>query len=206
MRKGPKEKRERSLGEHLQLKAHRCSSPKCVMVRKPYRPGAHGKNGRVRALSDFGKQIKEKQKFKVSYGVDERNLRQLFNVANKSVGATGTRLIELLESRLDNIIFRMGIAGSRAMSRQLVRHGHILVNNKKTMSPGYTTRVNDVISIRSESKTKSQFKDLKETLKNYEVPAWLHLDLDKLEGKILNKPETSAVPFEINLVVESFSK
>jgi small subunit ribosomal protein S4 len=203
---GPKEKKERSLGERLQLKGTRCQSPKCAAVRKPYRPGAHGKTGRVRALSDFGKQIKEKQKFKYTYGIDERNLRHIFEIANKKVGSTGSRILELLELRLDNVVFRMGFAPSRAMARQLVRHGHIVVNKKKVHAPGYVTRVGEEVSIRPESQRRNTFKDLKENLKKYEAPAWVVVDPEKISGKVLSMPETNAVPFEVNLVVESFSK
>ncbi|MFH1246371.1 MAG: 30S ribosomal protein S4 [Candidatus Liptonbacteria bacterium] len=203
---GPKEKKERSLGERLQLKATRCQSPKCAAVRKPYRPGAHGRTGRVRALSDFGRQIKEKQKFKYTYGINERNLKHLFESASKKTGSTGSRLIELLELRLDNVIFRMGLAPSRAMARQAVLHGHIMVNKKKVRAPGYVTRTGDEVTIRPESAGKAAFKDLKESLKKYEAPAWIHVDPEKLVGKVIGNPETSVVPFEVNLVVESFSK
>ena len=110
---GPKEKRERALGERLQLKGTRCQSPKCALVRKPYRPGMHGQKRQRKGLSDFGRQIREKQKFKLSYGLDERSLRHLFEKASLQSGSTAVRLNELLESRLDNVVFRLGIALSR---------------------------------------------------------------------------------------------
>ena len=203
---GPKEKKERSLGERLQLKGARCLSPKCAAVRKPYRPGAHGKGGRVKALSDFGKQIKEKQKFKLVYGLNENNLKRVFGEAAHKQGSTAARLMQLLELRLDNVVFRMGFASSRGMSRQLVRHGHMLVNKKKVTAPGYVVKVGDVIGIRPESVAKNTFRTLKEDLMKYQAPAWLQIDPGKLEGRVLSSPESNAVPFEVNLLVESYSK
>jgi small subunit ribosomal protein S4 len=202
----PKEKRERSLGEHLGLKAHRCQSPKCALVRKPYRPGVHGKSRRRKTLSDFGRQIQEKQKFKLTYGINERSLRNVFEQASQKKGSTSIHFIELLEYRLDNILFRLGFAGSRSHARQLAIHGHVLVNKKKVRSPGYLVSKNDVVSLRPESIAKPQFKDIKEALTQYVPPVWLALDKDKLEGKVIGPPEYESVPFEVNLVVESFSK
>lgn len=204
---GPKEKKERSLGEHLHLKATRCQSPKCALVRKPYRPGAHGRTGRrPRALSDFGRQIKEKQKFKLTYGIDERNLRRIFGEVSRRPGSTSSHLIESLELRLDNVVFRLGFAGSRSMARQLVRHGHVRVNAKRVRAPGALVRIGDAIGIRPESVTLTHFKNLKEALAQYEAPAWLHVDPGAFEGKVLAAPDTSVVPFEANLLVEAFNK
>ncbi len=203
---GPKERKERSLGEHLHLKATRCQSPKCALVRKPYKPGAHGKGGRVKALSDFGKQLKETQKFKLVYGVDGRNLKQIFDKASEAKGSTGSKFIELLESRIDNVVFRLGIAGSRAMARKMVVHGHIVINGKNNRAPGYVTEVGDIITIRTESREKAPFKELREALKTYNAPTWVTMDAEKLEGRVVAAPDTTVVPFEINLLVESFSK
>lgn len=200
-----KEKKERSLGEHLHLKGRRCESPKCAMIRKPYRPGMHGKR-RAPALSDFGKQIREKQKFKVSYGVPERNLRRLFVEAKKKSGSVAARLLELLERRLDNVIYRLGFALSRGMARQLVNHGHIFVNGRRVRSPGYEVRVNDVISIRPASVEKAALKEMKELLGNHEPPEWLRVDKEKCTGQVIANPVSAESPFEINLLVESFSK
>lgn len=202
----PKEKRERALGVRLQLKGTRSASPKAAIVRKPYPPGVHGPNGRRKQLSDFGRQIQEKQKCKVIYGIDERALRQIFGAAYKKSGSTALNIVQLLEGRLDNVVFRMGFGPSRSTARQLVRHGHIFVNKKRVRAPGYQTRVNDVISIRPESVEKGAFKNLKADLEKYEAPAWLKLDLDKLEGRIVSTPEDPTTPFEVNLLVESFSK
>ncbi|HUX36185.1 MAG TPA: 30S ribosomal protein S4 [Candidatus Paceibacterota bacterium] len=206
MIRGAKEKKERSLNEHLHLKGTRCQGPKCAMVRRPFGPGQHGQKHKRKALSDFGKQIKEKQKFKLSYGIDESNLRKLLEEASRSQRSTVEKLIELVERRLDNVIFRMGFAASRSQGRQLIIHGHVFVNKQRVKSPGFSVKVNDVIHVREESKDQATFKNLKESLKNYEQPAWLALDKEKLEGRILDLPREAELPVEINLLVESFNK
>ena len=203
---GPKEKRERALGVSLQLKGLRSGSPKSAVIRKPYRPGAHGKTGRRKALSDFGRQLQEKQKFKLTYGLDERGLRRLFEVAARAKGSNAVRLLELLESRLDNVVFRLGFAPSRSTCRQMVTQGHIFVNKKRVRSPGYHLAVNDVVSIRPESLAKAPFKELREVLEKRNLPSWLALDPAKLEGRMVATPTDVEMPFEINLLVESFSK
>src|SRR5581483_12086954 len=118
---GPKEKRERALGMHLGLKGERSMSPKSALVRKPYKPGVHGPHGRPRPLSEFGLQLREKSKFKLTYGVDEKNLRRLYGIAEKAKGSTGAKLLELLERRLDNVVYRLGFTPSRLSARQLDR-------------------------------------------------------------------------------------
>lgn len=203
---GPKEKKERALGVRLGLKGDRALSPKSAMVRKPYRPGAHGPNSRPKALSEFGLQIREKRKFKVSYGVNENNLKRIFAAAQISKGATGAKMLELLERRIDNVVFQLGFAVSRGAARQLVNHGHIAVNGKKVKSPGYEVRKGDKISVLANSKTKAAFAKRKEALEKFEAPAWLRMDPAKLEGEVLSLPADVNAPFEINLLVESFSK
>ncbi len=200
---GPKEKRERSVGERLNLKGERCATPKCAFVRKPYRPGVHGPRGRRRSLSEFGLQLKEKQKFKLSYGLDERNLKQMFAKAVKAKGSSAAKMVEFLERRLDNVIFRLGFASSRGSARQLIVHGHIFVNNRRVRSPGYAVRTGDVITAKVDIEVLKKRKDI---LRKYEPPAWLHLDKEKLEGRVLSPPEGETPPFEINLVIEAFSK
>lgn len=200
----PKEKKERALGEHLHLKARRCQSPKCALVRRPQRPGVHAK--RRRMLSDFGRQVREKQKFKLTYGINDRNLSRMFKQAQQSSGSTVDKLLELVGRRLDNAIFKLGLGGSRSEARQLIAHGHIMVNQRRVRSPGFLVKPNDVVSIRPESKSKAVFRVLGETLKNYEPPAWVHLDKEKLEGKILELPQEEKLPVEINLLVESLNK
>jgi small subunit ribosomal protein S4 len=203
-----KEKKERALGERLHLKGERCLTPKCAAVRKPYRPGAHGqsKGGRPKTLSDFGKQIMEKQKFKVNYGLTEKSLHQLFLQAQKTTGSTSAKLIELLERRLDNTVFRVGFAPSRRAARQLIMHGHIFVNNRRTRSAGFLVKTGDVISFRNESQSMKWFQIIKESIKKHEAPEWLSVDGDKLEGRVLRNPHDLSAPFEVSLLVESFSK
>lgn len=203
---GPKEKKERALGERLNLKGTRCASPKCAAVRKPHRPGAHGKTGRRKSLSEFGLQLKEKQKFKISYGLNERNLRKLFGEARRKTGSTAAVLLSLLERRLDNVVYRLGFATSRGMARQLITHGHILVNRKRVRSPGYTVNVGDTIGLRAESKEKGAFQTLPESLQKYDPPSWLGVDAKKIEGRVISSPEDLTPQFEVNLLVESFSK
>mgnify|MGYP001571614814 CR=1 FL=1 len=203
---GPKEKKERRLGEHLHLKGERCNSPKCAMIRKPYPPGVHGKKRQRKNLSEFALQLREKQKFKISYGLDERGLGQLFRRARKETGSTALKLLELFERRLDNVVFRLGITPSRLMARQEVVHGHILVNQKRVRSPGLLLKVGDVVGIRRESKSKTVFRELKEKLNKYEPPSWLHLDIENLEGRVIDLPSDLKPAFEINLLIESFSK
>jgi len=201
-----KEKRERSLGERLHLKGDRCNSPKCAAVRKPYRPGVHGPKKPARSLSEFGRQITEKQKFKLTYGINEGNLAKLFSRAKKKKGSTANELLTYFELRLSNVVFRLGFAPSRSSAHQLVIHGHILVNKKRVKSPGFLVKVGDVISFREESKKMKNQGPLREVLKKYEPPSWLHLNPETLEGKVLNIPDSFESPFEINLLVESFSK
>jgi small subunit ribosomal protein S4 len=203
---GPKEKRERALGERLGLKGDRALSSKSSLVRKPYKPGVHGPRGRRRPLSEFGLQMREKSKFKLTYGVDERNMKRLFKMATVAKGASGAKMLEFLESRLDNVVFRLGFAPTRLAARQLVTYGHIAVNKKNVHSPGYMVRVKDVVGVSVGSELKGALTKRKEIIEKYEPPAWLVLDPGKMEGQMISPPSTPDVPFEINLLVESFSK
>ncbi len=198
------EKKERALGTKLFLKAHRCNSPKCATIRRPSRPGLHGKARHT--TSEFGQQLNEKQKIKVSYGIRESQMRRIFSVASKNPGVTGTMMVQMLERRLDNVLYRMGFAESRSIGRQLAGHGHIMVNGRKVTIPSYLVKVGDVISIRPESKNSPQFKDLAERLKKYDAPVWVSVDPDKLEGKLVSLPKDFEVPFDVNLVVDYYSK
>lgn len=204
LRGRPKEKYERALGERLHLKGERCDSPKCAAVRKPYRPGMHGKKRR-RRISDYGKQLQEKQKFKISYGMTERTLRRLFNEAHESSESTADKLLELMERRLDNVVYRLGLAPSRAAARQSVVHGHVQVNGSRVKAPSYQVAQGDVVSIHPNSREYHQFNQLSEKLDATQVPSWLSLVVDKLEGTVVALPEEKP-PFEIHLLVESFSK
>jgi small subunit ribosomal protein S4 len=203
---GPKEKLERALGGPLGLKGDRAMSPKSALIRKPYKPGVHGPKGRPRALSEFGLQIKEKRKFKLTYGVDERGLKRVFGMATVAKGATGAKMIEFLERRLDNVIYRLGFAPTRGAARQLISHGHIVVNKKRVTSPGYSVRKGDVVAVRAGSETTGAIAKRREILAKWDPPAWLSLHPEKLEGTVLEAPTAPEIPFEINLLVESFSK
>ena len=206
MRK-PKEKRERFLKERLQLKGERSSSPKAAIVRKPYPPGQHGPNSRPSKLSEFGRQIREKQKFKLSYGLTEKSLLRLFTVATKDKLPTAQKMMELFERRLDNVVFRLGFAPSRAGARGLIRHGHIVVNGKTTRAQGYSVDAGDSIVFKVGSKAKIQLSNNElESLKKFNPPSWLALDVEKIEGKVLNVPQDVSAPYDISLLVQSFSK
>jgi len=204
---GPKEKRERSLGERLHLKGERCDSPKCAAVRKPYKPGAHGQTGkRGRMPSDFARQMNEKQKFKVVYGLNESTLRRLFEAAAESKTGTSLKLLELLERRLDNAIFRLGFAPSRGAARQMVNHGHINVNGRRVRSAGYQVSAGEIISVREDARAAGAFKELPQHLEKFEAPEWLTLDAAAYQGTVKSLPSSHESPFEVNLLVESFSK
>jgi small subunit ribosomal protein S4 len=204
--RGPQEKKERALGVSLGLKGERATSPKSARVRKPYRPGVHGPRSRPKALSEFGLQLREKNKFKIAYGVNENTMKRLFTMAQAAKGASGAKILELLETRLDSVVFLLGFAVSRSAARQLVVQGHITVNKKKVVSPGYQLRVKDIIGVRIASKENKNFEDRKEILQKYEAPSWLRMDAAKLEGEVLSAPVDINPPFEINLLVDSFSK
>lgn len=199
-----KEKKERSVGTKLFLKASRCNSAKCTTIRRPQRPGMHGKS--YKSLSEFGQQLKEKQKIRFTYGLREAQMERVVGEATKNPGVTGPLIISLLERRLDNVVYRLGFAPSRSVARQLVGHGHILVNGKKVTAPSYRVRTNELITIRPQSKDHPVFKELSTTLKKYIPPVWLSVDPDKMEGKILSDPKEFEVPFDVNLVVDYYSK
>lgn len=199
-----KEKRERALGVKLFLKAHRCNSPKCVQLRRPYRPGLHGQSRH--AVTDFGQLLNEKQKIKASYGIRENHLMRIFKSALKKPGNTGNVMVQLLECRLDNVLFRIGIAPSRSVARQFIGHGHILLNGRKHTISSYVIKVGDKIAIRPQSQNYDSFKGLAESLKKFEPPFWLKLDRTKLEGEVVSMPKDSEVPFDVNMVVEYYSK
>jgi small subunit ribosomal protein S4 len=200
-----REKRERRLGAKLLLKAERCNSPKCATVRRPYPPGIHGKK-RGAALTEYGQQLQEKQKVKFTYGIREAQMKKIFMAAAKNPGVTGEMIISLLERRLDNVVFRLGLALSRSIARQLINHGHILINNRKTRVPSYQVNIGDIITIRPQSKDHRVFKDLAINLKRYEPPIWLIIDKEKFEGKILSLPKDFEIPFDINMVVDYYLK
>jgi len=200
-----KEKKERALGVSLGLKAHRCNSPKCAMVKRPYKPGPHGKS-RQKALSEFGQQLLEKQKVMFTYGVRENQLRKIFKESSKRKESGINPAINLLERRLDNVVFRMGFAPSRIIARQYVSHGHLKVNGRKVTIPSYQIKVNDVITIRPESANLLIFKNVLDSIKQYQAPLWISVNKEKLEGKIKSLPQDIEIPFDINLVVDYYSR
>lgn len=199
-----KEKKERSLGTHLFLKARRCNSQKCATIRRPSRPGMHGK--RRRSLSEMGEQLMEKQKIKFSYGIKESQMNKIFLKASKKRGVTGETILQLLERRLDNTVFRLGLAPSRSVARQLVSHGHIVVNGRKVTIPSFSVAVGNKIGIRPTSKDHPIFKEITETIKKYEPPVWLNLNKETLEGKVVGLPKDLEASFDVNMVVDYYSK
>lgn len=204
---GPKEKLSRKVGENLALKAERSLSPKSAFLRKPYRPGMHGKRMR-RGLSEFGSQLLEKQKARFIYGIGEKQFKNYFVKAKTSKGITSNLLMVLLEKRLDNAVFRAGFATSRNIARQLVSHGHFLVNGKRVTIPSYSVRSGDVIIIRPQSKQKMIFAALPEKLKKYETPSWIELDKKTYEIKIKSDPdaENTTKNFNISSIIEYYSR
>lgn len=199
-----REKKERSVGAKLFLKAYRCNSPKCATVRRQVRPGMHGK--RYHSLSEFGQQLKEKQKVRFTYGLREKQMELVFKKAAKNPGMTGSMMITLLESRLDNVVYRLGFAPSRSVARQLVSHGHILVNGRKNTAPSRLVRQGDAITVRPQSRSAPLLAELPEKLKKYEPPSWLAIEPEKLEGKVLSAPKDFDMPFDVNLIVDYYSK
>ena len=194
------------MGEKLFLKGERCFSQKCALTRRNYPPGIHGPKGR-KGLSEYGIQLREKQKLKYIYGISETQLRNYFEeVAKKEDKAKA--LLDFLEHRLDNVVYRLGFAKSRRMARQIVNHGHILVNERKVNIPSYQVKKGDVIEIKKTSRKKGLFKDLSIYLKNYEVPSWLSLDKENLKGKVIGEPTIQDIgkQAEVEKVIEFYSR
>ncbi|MBI2012911.1 MAG: 30S ribosomal protein S4 [Candidatus Colwellbacteria bacterium] len=199
------EKKERSLGIKLSIRGERCNSPKCASIRKPYRPGQHGKKFR-RRMSEFGIQLKEKQKIKFSYDLSDKQLKKIFQDAAGKGSSSIEVIIEALENRLDNIVMRLGFAESRSVARQLVNHGHILVNSRRAATGSYRLHAGDTVSIKPRSRHLPLFEELTEKLKGQEVPSWLSLDKENLVGKMESLPRQVELPFDLNLVVDYYSK
>lgn len=191
-------------GQKLFLKGDRCYSTKCAMERRGYAPGQHGQ-GRSKA-SDYALQLREKQKTKRFYGLQETQFRNLFDKAARKTGITGENLLILLETRLDNVVFRLGFASSRKEARQLVNHGHFKVNGRKVNIPSYEVKAGDVITVKEKSTNSPKFKEVKEM--TITVPSWMTVDVEKLEGKILSVPTRAEIdtPVAEHLIVELYSK
>ena len=194
-------------GEKLFLKGSRCYSDKCAITRRAYAPGQHGQKRKKQ--SEYGTQLREKQKAKSFYGVLESQFRKYFEEASRSKEVTGLKLLQILESRLDNVVYRLGLATSRAQARQLVRHGHFTVNGIKVNIPSYLTKVNDVIKVKEASENDAIFKQIVEATENGRpVPTWLEADLGNKSGKIVGTParEEIDLPVQEHLIVELYSK
>jgi len=200
----------RRLGVKLFLKGDRCLSPKCPMVKRPYPPGEKGKK-RTRPLSEYGKELREKQKLRYWYNLNERQFRKYVKEVLEKRGKVedaGALLIRKLESRLDNVVFRMGFVSSRVQARQVVSHGHFLVNGKKVNIPAYQVKRGDKITLHSRSSKKTIFRNLPTTLKKHKPPSWVELNIEKLEGKIISQPnlEEAIPPAEISTIFEFYSR
>ncbi|OGI17180.1 MAG: 30S ribosomal protein S4 [Candidatus Moranbacteria bacterium RIFCSPHIGHO2_02_FULL_40_12b] len=201
-------KKCRRAGEKLFLKGDRCYSPKCAMIRKPYPPGMHGKRF-SRGQSEYGKQLSMKQKIKRIYGIMENQFRKHFKEVRKKKGVLGDMFLARLEMRLDNIIYRIGLSGSRSLARQLVNHGSIKVNGRKVDIPSYEVRVGDVISVSESGKSKNYFKNQLQILKNKKnFPSWINFDNSAMEAKIKSIPkrEDTDANVDAQLVVEYYSR
>lgn len=204
---GPKEKKSRAVGENLFLKAERSQSQKSAMVRRPSRPGMHGRARR--SLSEYGLQLLEKQKLKWSYGLRERQLENYIDRAlSQNKLSSSEALVRFLETRLDNVVFRMGLAPSRSVARALTSHGHFLVSGRRVNLPSFAVRPGDTVSIRPGSRSKKMFEGLGERLKKYSPPKWLVLDKEALSGKVASwpTPDEAKVSFDISLILEFYSR
>ena len=190
----------------LYLKGERCYSDKCAVDRRSYPPGQHGQ-GRVK-FSNYALQLREKQRVKRMYGVLEKQFRNFFERAERMKGITGTNLLLLLESRLDNLVYRLGFANSRNEARQLVRHSHFLVDRKKVSIPSYVVKVGGVIELREKSRKISRISEALESVARRGVPSWLELEKDQFRGRLVSLParEDLTMPIKEQLIVELYSK
>ena len=191
-------------GQKLFLKGERCYGSKCAIEKRNYAPGQHGQSRKK--MSDYGLQLREKQKAKRFYGLLETQFRNLFDKAAKKKGITGENLLIMLETRLDNTVFRMGFASSRKEARQLVTHAHFTVNGKKVDIPSYEVKAGDVIKVKEKSTSSPKFKEIKDMA--ISVPSWLTVDVEKLEGKVVALPKREDIdtPVAEHLIVELYSK
>ena len=215
---GPACKLCRRESEKLFLKGERCFTPKCAFERRGFAPGQHGrsggqgggrgKRGGSGRESDYAKQLRAKQKARRIYGIYERQFRRYYGKALKARGITGLMLLQILESRLDNVIFRLGYASSRAQARLLVTHGHFTVNGRRTDIPSATVSAGDIIAVREGSRDTTYFKDLTPVAETRNIPAWLSRDLNSFSGNVLRLPERPEIDGNLNeqLIVEYYSR
>lgn len=193
-------------GQKLFLKGSRCYTDKCSISRRNYAPGQNGQ--KKKKLSEYGTQLREKQKTKAFYGVGEKQFRKYFEMAENKKGITGENLLQILESRLDNVVYRLGFGVSRAQARQFVNHGHFEVNGKKVDIPSYLVKAGDVIAVREIKKDNKTIKENLEVNAARPIPEWLEKDADKMQGKVLRlaSREDVDIPVEEHLIVELYSK
>ncbi|MEK6220996.1 MAG: 30S ribosomal protein S4 [Chloroflexota bacterium] len=207
---GPVCKLCRREGEKLFLKGERCYSQKCAMERRAYPPGVHGRQTQWRRSqnSDFGGQLRAKQKARRTYGILERQFRRYYKQAINQPGLTGENLLRLLETRLDNVLYRMGFAASRSQARQIAAHGHFVVNGHRTNVPSMQIKPGDKIELRQGSSKKPFFKDLTALAEERNAPDWVSRDTKKLTGEITRLPERSEIDANLNeqLIVEYYSR
>ena len=194
-------------GCKLFLKGEKCYGPNCTMGKRPTPPGEHGQ-ARQRKMSEYGMQLREKQKAKRTYGVLESQFHKYFLEADRQKGITGENLLVLLERRLDNVVYRVGFGASRPMARQLVLHGHIRVNGKKVDIPSYLVKAGDVVAICEKSRSSSKIKTVLEITASRVIPKWLDLNRDTLEGKVVTLAAREDIDLEVeeHLIVELYSK
>ena len=194
-------------GEKLFLKGSRCVTVKCSFEKKSYAPGQHGVSQRVK-LSEYGIQLREKQKVRRIYGILEKQFRNYFEKADRLKGVTGENLLRLLESRLDNTVYRLGFAQSRKQARQLVRHRHFMVNNKLVDIPSYLLKPGDIVTVKDKSKKLSVIHDSMRKMRDEDMYPWLRLEKAQIEGTFLDWPSRNDIPIQVqeNLIVELYSK
>lgn len=197
-------------GEKLFLKGERCFSPKCAFERRAYAPGQHGKTaqGANKRTSDYAKQLRAKQKVRRIYGILETQFRRYFGMAIKVPGVTGLTMLQILESRLDNVVFRLGYTANRAQARQIVNHGHFMLNGKKTNIPSAVLKPGDVVTVREESKKNGFFKDMVDVAEKTNPAMWMERDLKNLSARMLRLPERAEIDGNLNeqLIVEYYSR
>lgn len=193
-------------GEKLFLKGDRCYTEKCAVERRKYPPGQHGQ-GRGK-LSDYGIQLREKQKVRKTYGLLERQFRRYFHEAERRKGITGEILLQLLERRLDNVVYRMGFAPNRREARQLIAHGHFLVNGRKVNLPSYTVKVGDLVEVKESSRDIPEINNSLSKIEHRGLPTWVEVDSANFKGKVLHIPSKDEVqlPVQEQLIVELYSK
>ncbi len=195
-------------GMKLYLKGDRCYTPKCGIDRRNFAPGDRGQSQSRRKVTEYGLQLREKQRARRIYGILERQFRRYFAVAERQKGITGENLLRLLERRLDNLAYRVGFGGSRAEARQLVRHGHLTVNGRRVSIPSYLVKVGEIIEIAPGSKEQTRFADLAETAAHKTLPPWLEVDLEKMRVRVQGFPSREDIdtPVKEHLIVELYSR